>query len=174
MEIVIVAAVADNGVIGRDNDMPWRLKSDLQRFRARTTGKPLLMGRRTYQSLGRPLKSRTNIVVSRDPEFSAPGIVVAPCLESALAVARGDALRRGVNEITIIGGSHIYAALMPTATRLDLTRVHASPAGDTFFPPIDPEVWQEVESLPQPRQPEDSAAFTCVTYKRRHPLPPEP
>ena len=166
IEIVLVAAVADNGVIGRDGDMPWRLKSDLQRFRARTIGKPVVMGRRTFESLVRPLKGRTNIVVSRDRNFSAPGIIVAADLARALETARGDALRRGVNEIVIGGGSHIYAALMPVATRLEITEVHARPAGDTVFPPIDPAVWRLSERVDPAPAADDSTSLSWVTYVR--------
>jgi dihydrofolate reductase len=167
MEIVFVAAVAENGVIGRDNAMPWRLKSDLRHFRARTMGKPVVMGRKTYDSIGKPLAGRTNIVVSRDAGFLAPGVVVAPSIESALQTARGDAVRRGVDEIAVIGGTQIYAALMPIATELDITHIHASPAGDTFFPPIDPDVWAETDRTEHAGTPEDSAPFTWVTYRRK-------
>jgi dihydrofolate reductase len=171
MRIVLIAAVADNGVIGRHNAMPWRLKSDLQRFRALTTGKPLIMGRRTYESLGRPLPLRTNVVLSRDRHFSAPGILIAPTIENALAIARADALRRGAAEIMAVGGSHVYAALMPLASELQITRVHASPEGDTFFPPIDPGVWAESERSEHAPAAEDSAPFGWVTYRRTMPLP---
>ncbi len=167
MRIVLIAAVADNGVIGRGNAMPWRLKSDLKRLRARTTGKPVIMGRKTYLSIGKPLPGRSNVVVSRDAGFGAPGLIVAPSVESALDVARGDALRRGVDEIMVLGGGDIYAALMPIATELDITHVHASPAGDVCFPAIDPGVWVEVDRTDSARMPEDSDPFTCVTYRRR-------
>ena len=166
MQIVLVAAVAENGVIGNGNAMPWRLKSDLQRFRARTIGKPVIMGRKTYESLGRPLAGRTNIVVSRDPAFGASGILVATSIEQAMEAARGDALRRGGAEIVVGGGSHIYAAMMPVATRLDITQVHARPDGDSVFPPIDPALWHETDRQPAPRTSEDSAAMTWITYQR--------
>jgi dihydrofolate reductase len=169
MQIVLVAAVAENGVIGRDNAMPWRLKSDLKRFRALTTGKPVIMGRKTFQSLGRPLKDRTNIVVSRDPAFNAPGAVVVATMEAALEVARGDALRRGVNEIIIGGGSHVYGAFLPIATRIEMTLVHATPEGDTRFPAVDPTVWEEVLRTPGDQAPEDTAPTTWLTYTRRGP-----
>ena len=170
MEIVLVAAVAENGVIGRDNAMPWRLKSDLQRFRALTIGKPVLMGRKTYRSIGKPLKDRTNIVVSRDAGFCAPGIVVASSLGTALAAARGDALRRGAREIIVIGGAQIYAALMPCAARLEITRVHASPDGDAHFPPIDANVWREAASSAHVAGPDDSAAISFHTFVRAQPV----
>ena len=164
--IVLLAAVAENGVIGRDNAMPWHLKSDLQRFRAVTMGKPVVMGRKTYLSIGKPLSGRTNIVVSRSADFTAPGIVAAVNLDAALAVARGDALRRGADAIVIIGGTEIFTQTMALADRLDITLVHASPAGDTYFPKIDPHVWREVERNEQHAGPQDDAGFAHITYKR--------
>src|SRR5262245_5583452 len=107
--IIPVAAVAENGVIGQGGGLPWRLKSELQHFRAATIGKPVVMGRRTYVSIGKPLKDRTNIVVTRDRNFAAPGVLVASSVDVALVVARGDALRRGVDAIVVIGGAEIYA-----------------------------------------------------------------
>jgi dihydrofolate reductase len=105
MNILLVAAIAQNGVIGRGNALPWRLKSDMQHFRALTMGKPVVMGRKTYLSIGRPLKGRTTIVVSRDRDFAAPGIVVAASLDDALTAARGDALRRNADTIVVAGGA---------------------------------------------------------------------
>ena len=108
MDIVVLAAVAENGVIGRGNALPWRLKSDMAHFRALTMGKPVVMGRKTYLSIGKPLKGRTTIVVSRDRAFAAPGVLVAPNLDYALAAARGDALRRGADTVIVAGGADIY------------------------------------------------------------------
>ena len=164
--LVLVAAVSENGVIGRDNALPWRLKSDMRRFRARTWGKPVVMGRKTFQSIGKPLPGRTNIVVSRDRAFFAPGGVVAPDLRAALETARGDALRRGADEIAVIGGAEIYAQTLPTADRLDLTLVKARPEGDIRFPAIDPRVWRETERAEQKAGPDDAADFAFVTYRR--------
>jgi dihydrofolate reductase len=164
--LVLVAAVAENGVIGRGNTLPWRLKSDLRRFRARTWGKPVVMGRKTFQSLGKPLAGRTNIVVSRDSSFCAPGAVVAPDLEAALETARGDALRRGADAIAVIGGADIYARALPIADRLDITLVKARPDGDARFPAIDPQTWRETDRSEQPAGPDDSASFAFVTYER--------
>jgi dihydrofolate reductase len=164
--LVLIVAVAENGVIGRDNALPWRLKSDMQHFRARTMGKPVVMGRRTFQSLARPLKGRTVIVVTRDPGFAAPGIVVAPSLDAALAAARGDALRRGADAVMVAGGGDVYAAVMPLADRIEMTLVHARPDGDTVFPPIDPAVWREVERIDHPAGPDDSADFAFVGFTR--------
>ncbi|MEX2034263.1 MAG: dihydrofolate reductase, partial [Xanthobacteraceae bacterium] len=142
ISIVLIAAVADNGVIGRDNAMPWRLGSDLKRFKALTMGKPVLMGRKTLLSIGKPLPGRTNIVVSRNESFAAPGVLVAGDLAAALSAARGDALRRGADEIAVIGGTDIFAQCMPLADRLEITHVHARPEGDTYFPPIDESRWR--------------------------------
>jgi dihydrofolate reductase len=167
MEIVLIVAVADNGVIGADGTIPWRLKSDQQRFKAITMGKPVVMGRKTFVSLKRPLPGRTNIVLTRDLEFRAAGAVVADSFDAAYAVAYGDALRREVGEIAVIGGSEIYAQWMDSATRLEITEVHLSPAGDTRFAPIDKGVWQEVARERHPAGLEDSAEFSYVAYHRR-------
>jgi dihydrofolate reductase len=163
-QIVIIAAVAGNGVIGRGGTMPWRLKSDMKHFRALTMGKPVVMGRKTYLSLSvKPLPGRTSIVVTRDPSFTAPGVLVAQSLEPALAAARGDALRRGT-DVMVIGGADIYAQALPLAGRLEITRIHMEPEGDTHFPPIDPAVWREAAREPHPAG--DHAAFDLVTYVR--------
>jgi dihydrofolate reductase len=164
--IVLVAAAAENGVIGRDNALPWRLKSDMRRFRARTWGKPVVMGRKTFQSMGKALAGRTNIVVSRDREFSAPGVVVAPDLRAALTSARGDALRRGADEIVVIGGAEIYAQTLPIADRLDLTLVKARPQGNICFPSINAQAWRETGRSEHKAGPDDAADFAFVTYER--------
>ena len=166
MNIVIVAAIAENGVIGRGNALPWRLKSDMLHFRALTMGKPVVMGRKTYLSIGKPLKGRTTIVVSRDRAFAASGIVVAPSLEAALAAARGDALRRNADAIVVAGGAEIYAQAMPIATQLALTRIHNHIDGDAYFPAIDPGAWHESTRSEHQPAAEDEAAFTFVTYQR--------
>jgi dihydrofolate reductase len=166
IKIVLIAAVADNGVIGRDNAMPWHLSSDLKRFKALTMGKPVVMGRRTYLSIGRPLPGRTNIVVSRDRNFAAPGVLVAGDLTSALEAARGDALRRGVAEIAVIGGTDIFAQCMHLADRMEITQVHLRPQGDVFFPPIDGALWREAARSAPPAGPKDDAGFEFVTYER--------
>src|SRR3954466_6120365 len=144
MEIVLVVAVAENGVIGRDNAIPWRLKSDQQRLKAITLNKPVVMGRKTFESLRRPLPGRTNIVVTRDANFRAAGAVVTTSFEDARAVALGDALRRLATEIAVIGGAEIYAQWMEAADRLEVTEVHARPQGDTSFAAIDAADWKEV------------------------------
>jgi len=167
MNIVLVAAIGDNSVIGRDGQLPWRLKSDLQHFRKVTMNRPLIMGRKTLESIGKPLPGRTNIVLTRDLALIAPGAVLATSLDAALSFARTDAAKRGVDEIMVIGGSDIFAATMPMADRLEITHVHASPEGDVRFPPIDPEVWQETFREEHFAGPDDDANFTLVTYVRR-------
>ena len=164
--VTFVVAVADNDVIGQGGGLPWRLKSDMQHFRAATMGKPVVMGRKTYLSIGKPLAGRTNIVVSRDRAFTAPGVLVAPSIEAALTVARGDALRRGAGQIAVIGGADIYAQTMTAADRLVVTRVHLRPGGDTKFPSVDPNVWKEVERAEHRAGPHDEADFTIVVYER--------
>jgi len=167
-EIVFVVAVAENGVIGAAGGIPWRQKSDMQRFKALTLGKPVVMGRKTFVSLRRPLPGRTNIVVTRDADYRAAGAVVTTSFDAARAVATGDALRRFATEIAVIGGAEIYAQWMEIADRLEVTEVHARPEGDTWFP-IDPAGWEEVARVRNPAGPDDSADYSYVTYRRRKP-----
>jgi len=169
LDLVLVVAVAENGVIGREGTLPWRLKSDLKRFRKLTMGHPIIMGRKTYASIGKPLDGRTNIVVSRDRTFAAPGILVAGSLDAALSAAQGDALRRSADAIMVIGGADIYAQVMDRATRLEITLVHAQPAGDTLFPAIDPTVWREVAREDHRPGPNDETGFTILSYERATP-----
>jgi dihydrofolate reductase len=167
MEIVFVVAAAENGVIGAGGRIPWRLKTDQQRLKAITMGKPVVMGRKTFVSLPRPLAGRTNIVVTRDSSFRAAGAVVTTSLENARVVAHADALRRSVNEIAVIGGSEIYTEWMNLADRLEVTEVHARPEGDARFGPVDVAEWEEVARVRNPSGPDDSVAFSYVTYRRR-------
>lgn len=138
----IVVAMADNGVIGRDGGLPWHLPGDLRRFREVTMGHPLVMGRRTHESIGRVLPGRLNIVISRDPSCAAAGCVVVPTLEAALAAA-GDA-----REIMVVGGAAVYAAALPLAARLFITEVHATVDGDVRFPACERRQWREVAREP--------------------------
>jgi len=166
VKIVLVAAVGSNGVIGRAGGMPWRLKSDLQHFKRLTLNKPVVMGRKTFVSIGRPLPQRTNIVVTRDANFAAPGIVTASNFEAALALAREDAGKRGTDEIMVIGGSEVFSAAMPLAERLEITHVHSDTEGDVTFPPIDAKVWREEERTAHPAGPNDEASFDVTVYVR--------
>jgi dihydrofolate reductase len=167
MDIVLVAAVAENGVIGRAGDLPWRIKSDMRRFRAMTWGKPVIVGRKTYLSFAkRPLPGRTNIIVSRSPDFAAPGAIVAPTLAAALEVARGDALRRASDAIMVVGGAEIYAQAMPLADRLEITHIHTRPSGDATFPAIDPAIWHEAARTAHAPEAGDDAGYDAVSYIR--------
>ncbi len=164
MTIVLVAAIGENNVIGRDGQLPWRLKSDLAHFRKVTVNKPVVMGRKTYQSIGKPLRDRTNIVITRDPDFAVPGVVRAASFEDALDLAHKDATARGTDQIMIIGGSGIFAVAMSLADRLEITHVHAAPEGNVTFPPIDPRIWREVSRSEYAAGPQDDASFAVATY----------
>lgn len=146
MHIAIIVAMAENGVIGRDNGLPWHLPEDLKHFRRLTLGKPVLMGRRTFESIGRPLPGRTNIVLSRQAGFRADGVLLAADLDSALALAEAQARADGVDELMVIGGAALYAEALPRADRLYLTRVHAAVAGDARFPEPDWAQWQRLSA----------------------------
>lgn len=166
IETILVAAIGENGVIGRDNGLPWRIKSDLQYFKRVTMGKPVVMGRKTYLSIGKPLPGRTNIVVTRDKSFSAPGVITASSVPEAMTIAREDALNRGADAIAVIGGTEIFEQTMGMADRLVLTRIHMSPEGDSVFPAIDPKLWREIERREQPKGEGDDCGFTYLTYIR--------
>lgn len=165
-KVVLVAAVAENGVIGRGGTLPWRLKSDMQHFRRLTIGRPVVMGRKTYESIGKPLKDRTNIVITRDSGFAADGVVVANSLETAMDMAREDARQRDADSIAIIGGAGIFSDCLALADRLEITLVHAAPAGDTFFPSIDHTMWREIARVRQDAAPGDDADVSFITYER--------
>lgn len=167
--ITFVVAVADNGVIGREGGLPWRLSSDLRRFRADTLGRPVIMGRKTWDSIGKPLPGRTNIVITREPGWRAAGAEAAGSLAEALAIARRSP--GGDSEICIIGGGEIFAEAMPLADRLKVTHVHASPDGDTFFPPIDRAAWRKVHGEAIPAGERDSHATCYAIYDRIREVP---
>ncbi|WLR91082.1 dihydrofolate reductase [Shinella zoogloeoides] len=166
-KIVLVVAVANNGVIGRDGDLPWRLPSDLKRFKQLTLGKPVLMGRKTWDSIGRPLPGRPNIVITRDITFSAPGAEVVSSLDAGLEAARRAAEELGVDEICVIGGGQIYAQVFDRADVLHVTHVAAEVEGDTRFPAIDPALFDKVLEEPIPRGEKDSHAMRFVTWQRK-------
>ncbi|MFL6798232.1 MAG: dihydrofolate reductase [Xanthobacteraceae bacterium] len=166
LAIVLVAAVADNGIIGQGGSLPWRVKSEMQHFRRVTIGKPVVMGRKTFLSLPKPLAARTNIVISRSASFTAAGAVVASTVAAALAVARGDALRRGVDEIAVIGGAEIYRLTLPIADKLLISWIHAEPSGDTSFPPFDQAMWKETQRNDFAAAPGDDASFSVALYER--------
>lgn len=165
--IAIHVAVAENGVIGREGDMPWRLSTDLKRFKAQTMGKPVVMGRKTFESIGRPLPGRLNVVVTRNAAWRAEGVEVVGSLDDALTLARirGRCLPAG-DEICIIGGGEIYGQAMGSADRLHVTHVLAAVDGDTRFPAIDPAVWRAVSEEQHPAGPRDSHPTRHVLYER--------
>jgi dihydrofolate reductase len=168
MDVAIHVAVADNGVIGRENGLPWKLSSDLKRFKANTMGKPVIMGRKTWESLGRPLPGRLNIVVTRDKTYKAEGAEVAGSLEEAIQLARvRGRCMAGADEICVIGGGVIYRQAIAIADRLHVTHVLAAIDGDTRFPDIDPAVWERVSSEEHPAGERDSHATRYAVYERR-------
>lgn len=165
--LALIVARADNGVIGREGGLPWHLSGDLKFFKAQTLGKPVVMGRKTFQSIGRPLPGRPNLVITRDAAFQAEGIEVFSDTAAALARAQALAAESGAGEVMIIGGGQIYRETLPLAGRVYLTEVHASPQGDTVFPALDPAEWQEVRRDPPVSGGEDQPQFSIVVLERR-------
>jgi dihydrofolate reductase len=166
VKITLVAAIARNNVIGKDNRLLWRIKADLRHFRELTLGKPVIMGRKTFQSIGKPLPGRDNIVVTRDAAFAAEGVTVVASLHEAFAAARRLAAERGVQEIMVAGGGDIYAQTIGMADRLHMTEVDLDIDGDALFPAIDRKVWREKRRVAQPKGPDDDAAYAFVDYVR--------
>jgi len=166
--VTLVAAVARNGVIGREGGLPWRLSSDLKRFRAETTGKVVVMGRKTFESIGRPLPDRHNIVVTRRRDFRAGGVEAAFSLSDALTLARvrGRCMAHP-GEVCVIGGAQIYEQAMPSADRLAITHVEAEVEGDARFPPILPDDWRVEAATEWPAGPKDEYPTRYVIYSRR-------
>lgn len=167
LPLVLVAAVAKNGVIGGGNKLLWRLSSDLKRFKAVTWGKPMIMGRKTYESIGRPLPGREIIVVTRDAAFKPDGVHVVHSLEAAIDLATACAAGLGANEIIVAGGGDIYAQVMDRAQRLDITHVDVAPQGDAHFPQIDPARWSVVSREDHKAGPNDDADFSVCVYEAR-------
>jgi dihydrofolate reductase len=167
LTVSLVVAMADNGVIGREGGLPWRLSTDMKRFKAITMDHPVVMGRKTWESFPKkgPLPGRTNIVITRDKEYRAEGAVVASSLDEALAIA---AESPGGDEICVIGGGQIYAAVMDRADRLHVTHIPAAIDGDTRFPPIDPHIWYSVHEEVLPAGDRDDFATRYVIYERRN------
>jgi dihydrofolate reductase len=164
LDITLIVARAQNGVIGRDGGMPWHLPADLRRFKALTVGKPVVMGRKTFESIGKPLPGRHNIVLTRQAGWAAPGVTVVPNLAEAVVAAGLDPRVRA--EVMIIGGAEIYALALPVATRVELTEVDAAPDGDTILPAFDPARWQEVAREAHPPA-DGQPGFAYVTLERR-------
>ncbi|CAA0116108.1 Dihydrofolate reductase type 3 [Halioglobus japonicus] len=162
----IIVAVADNGVIGKDNALPWKLSEDMQHFKRITMGKPVVMGRKTYESIGKPLPGRTNIVVSRNAGFRAEGVALVRSLEEALALAGEVAERDAVEEIIVMGGAQIYAEAIPLADRMYITEVHGDVEGDAVLCEIDWRFWREATRDKRIAQPPNSYDYSFVCYER--------
>lgn len=167
MEISYVVAMSENNVIGRDGGLPWRLSTDLKRFKALTMGRPMVMGRVCYDSIGKPLPGRPNIVITRNPDFRPEGVIVAHSLPEGMVRARQEADKLGVDEICVIGGGVIYREAFELATVLHVTHIEAEIEGDTLFPEIDPEVWQAGEGEFVPSGEKDDYPTRFVTYRRK-------
>ena len=165
MKISLISAVAQNGVIGRDNDMVWHLPDDYGFFKRKTSHYPIIMGRKSLDALGKPLPNRTNIVITRNPDFTAAGTIVVHTLEEAIAEAKK--ADRPTDEIFVIGGAEIYKMALPIATTLYLTEIHQSYDGDAYFPEFVKSEWTEVSRQPHPTDERHAAAFDFVEYERR-------
>ena len=159
--VSIIVAADDHGGIGRDGGLPWHLPADLKRFKALTMGKPIVMGRKTWDSIGRPLPGRRSLVVSRQPGFTAPGAEVFGSLEAALAAATS------APETCVIGGAEIYAQALPRAGIVHLTRVHTSAGADTFFPALDASDWEEIARDDHPADERHACGYSFLTLRRR-------
>jgi len=158
--VALVVAMSDNGVIGKDGGLPWHLPDDLKYFKVVTFGKPVLMGRRTFESIGKPLPGRRNLVLTRSTSGPAPGVENVRSVEQALALVQG------VAELCVIGGADVFALALPLATRIYLTRVHATVAGETYFPLRDFSGWRESESVAHAADSRHAYAMSFVTLDR--------
>ena len=165
--LAIIVACAENGVIGRNNALPWHLSEDLRHFKRVTMGKPIVMGRKTFESIGRPLPGRTNIVISRSADYRAEGIEVVPTLYAALQLAERVARRDGVQELMVIGGAQVYAEALPRASRLYLTEVHAQVEGDAYLPAIDWSRWRETSRERHAAAAPNPYDYSFVVFERR-------
>lgn len=165
MRVSLIVARAENGVIGVDNQLPWHLPCDLQYFKRITLGKPVIMGRKTFESIGRPLPGRTNVVVTANPAFSAPGIRVAHSLDAGLQMAKAQAELDGVDEVMLIGGATLYREALPSVDRMYVTEVAMTPDGDAFFDAPDPQVFKKVSEETHPST-EQAPAHTYQVWDR--------
>ena len=160
MKLSIIVAMSNNRVIGRDNTIPWHLPADLRHFKQTTLGKPILMGRKTFESIGRPLPERRNIVMTRDNSYTAPGCTVVHSIDAALQAAAGS------DEVVVIGGAEFYRQVLPQVDTIYLTQIHADLEGDTFFPALDDEHWREVERENFEADDNNPYAYSFVTLER--------
>lgn len=163
MKISMIAAMAHDRVIGKDNQMPWHMPADLAHFKRVTLGKPVLMGRKTFESIGRPLPGRRNLVISRNPDYQAEGIEVVGSVEAALALLAGSS----VEELMVIGGGHLYAEMLPSADCLYLTRIDLAVEGDTRFPAFDDGQWQRIACESHPADEKNPHHYSFETWQRR-------
>lgn len=159
--IVLIAAIADNGVIGRNNKLVWRLRNDMRHFKALTTGHTIIMGRKTWESLGRPLPDRRHLVITRQRNYGAPGAEIVNSLDEALSRCAGD------EQVFVIGGAQIYAEALPIADVLELTEVHCTPEGDASFPTFDRSAWRETKRKPFPPDEFNEHAMSFITLVRK-------
>ena len=166
LKLSVIVAVAENGVVGKNNALPWYLPADLQYFKRTTMGKPIVMGRKTFESIGRPLPGRTNIVISNNPDYSAEGVAVVSSLEQALVYAGEVALIDGTEELMVIGGATVYAAAIPLADRLYVTEVHATVEGDAYLGDINWRPWCESSREHHKAEPPNPYDFSFVVYDR--------
>lgn len=166
MHVALIWAMARNRVIGRDNQLPWRLPRDMQFFVATTMGKPVIMGRRTFESMKAPLAGRTNIVVTRDLDYRREGVLIAHSLGEALDLAEAQCRADDVEEAMVIGGAGIYRLALPLAKRLYVTLIDADVEGDTYFPEVDLDAWQEVSRETFPADAANRLPFSIVVYER--------
>ena len=164
--VAIIVAAAENGVIGRNNALPWHLPEDLRYFRAVTMGKPIIMGRKTFEAIGKPLPGRTNIVITRDRAFKAEGVRGVGSLEEAMSLASQVALIDGIDEVAVIGGAQVYESALPLADRLYVTEVHASIEGDAVLPPIAWSEWAEISRERHRATDSNPYDYSFVVYDR--------
>jgi dihydrofolate reductase len=163
----MIAGVAENGVIGSGQTIPWRIPSDMAFFKRMTMGKPIVMGRKQFETVGKPLPGRTNIVVTRQQGYQADGVLVFGTIEAALERARQIAAADGAEEVMIIGGGDLYAQLLPRADRLYISHIDLAPPGDVYFPPIDEREWVVVDLPEVAPHPKDEATYRVKVYARR-------
>jgi len=167
MKIVLIAAFAQNRVVGINNTLPWHLPEDLKYFKRTTSGKAIIMGRKTYDSIGRPLPNRTNIVISRNSDFHAEGVRVVASLEAAIELAKEVNFINDVQEVMVIGGASIYEAALPIADRLYLTHVHAEIEGDAYFPEVNFKQWLEVSREDYQASDKNPYDYSFVVYDKK-------
>lgn len=157
-----ILAMSENRVIGKNNQLPWHLPADLKHFKALTTGHPIVMGRKTYESIGRPLPNRTNIIMTRHPSLHVSGCIVVTSIEAALECAKAE----NSTEIFIIGGAEVYNQLLPATQRIYMTVVHGQFDGDAFFPELDKTEWQEIERIDHPADVNNAYAYSFLRLER--------